>query len=184
VSLTEIKIPFQRQLLGTLGVVAFLLVLSLLDVATRGAVSLPALVPPFGASVVIVFFTPESPMGRPRNVVLGHLSCAFAAATVLHFWPTAHQGVQAAMAVAAGGLLMLATRSFHAPGGATALLAVVTQPHLGFGMLLCPILLGALTLVGTRALLDLAIARVHALFAALKPSGAPKSNTEDLETCA
>lgn len=125
------------------------------EALTRGAFGLQALVPPFGASAVIVFLTPDSPMGRPWNVIVGQVVSAFAACSVLFLLPRAPLGVQAALAVACAGLLMPLTRSFHPPGGATALLAVVAEKKLGFAMLLCPMLLGALCLTGTRLLLEL-----------------------------
>jgi CBS-domain-containing membrane protein len=161
VSLASVSLR-KRQLFGTLGTATFLLILSMFDVLTRGAISLPSLVPPFGASVVIVFFTPESVTGRPRNVIVGHLSCALAASAVLWLLPHAPLGLLAALAVSAGGLLMLATRSFHPPGGATALLAVMAERRLGLSMALCPALVGAVTLVGTRVCLDSLIARFSA----------------------
>jgi CBS domain-containing membrane protein len=160
VSLASLPHRPARQVVGVLGVALFLVALSLLDVLTRGAVGLPALVPPFGASVVIVFFAPDSDASRAWNVVVGHLACAVAACAVLAVAPAQPVALLAALAVSLGGLLMLATRSFHPPGGATALLAVIAERRLGLGMVLCPVLVGALTLVGTRAAIDLAVARV------------------------
>lgn len=149
--------------LGALGTALFMLELAALDEFTHDWLSLPALVPPFGASVVIVFFTPDSPAARPWNVVVGQTVSAFAASAALGLWPEAAMGVQAALAVATAGCLMFATRSFHPPGGATALLAVVLEPKLGFAMMLCPMLVGAFALVGTRWLLDRALSTRGAL---------------------
>jgi CBS-domain-containing membrane protein len=176
-SLASLPTSGARQALGAVGVVTFLTALALVDVLTRGLVNLPALVPPFGASVVIVFLTPDSPLGRAWNVVVGHVCCALAAATVLALVPAAPLSVRAALAVSAGGLLMLATRSFHPPGGATALYAVVAERPLGFAMALCPILIGALLLVASRALLDalLATFAAHA-----KAQRLPRSAVHDL----
>jgi CBS domain-containing membrane protein len=157
VSLARVSEQSHRVILGAAGVAAFMVALTLIDEITRGSVSLPALVPPFGASVVIVFFTPESPLGRAWNVIVGHLSCALVAAVVLALFPDASTGVLAALAVSGAGLLMLATKSFHPPGGATALLAVIAEKKLGFVMMICPMLVGAVALSATRALLDVAI---------------------------
>jgi CBS domain-containing membrane protein len=163
-------------ILGAAGVMVFMLTLTLIDEVTRGAVSLPALVPPFGASVVIVFFTPESPLGRPWNVIVGHLCCALVAACVLALLPEASTGTLAALAVSGAGMLMLATRSFHPPGGATALLAVVAERKLGFAMMLCPMLVGAVALSSTRVLLDFAINSVPVRRSASEPVTAPVSD--------
>lgn len=158
-SLAQVKDPTRRHALGCLGVSLFMLALAALDALTRGNIQLPALIPPFGASVVIVFFAPESPAARSWNVILGQLVSAFSASSVLALSPNAPVGLQAALAVSGAGLLMLGTRSFHPPGGASALFAVVAEQKLGFGMLLCPILLGALLLMGIRYALDQAVAQ-------------------------
>ena len=67
--------------------VVFIVALSAIDALTRGAVSLPALVPPFGASVVIVFFAPDSPAARPWNVMIGQTVSALVACSVLALLP-------------------------------------------------------------------------------------------------
>ncbi len=157
-SLTRIHDPSRRLWIGSAATALFVLLLAAADALTRGLVSLPALVPPFGASVLIVFFTPESPFGRPRNVLLGQTLSAFAASAVLFLLPHAPIGIQAALAVTSAGLLMHATKSFHPPGGATALLAVVLPHKLGFAMVLCPMLVGAVILVAVRFACDRAIA--------------------------
>lgn len=152
-ALARVVTPQRRAALGALGAVVFLLLLSALDGLTRGSLRLPALVPPFGASVAIVFFTPESPLGRPWNVMAGHVLSAIAASVVIALLPAAPAMVQVSVAVPIAVMLMLATSSFHPPGGATALLACVAQPKLGFGIVLS-ILLGTLLLVGVRTKLD------------------------------
>jgi CBS-domain-containing membrane protein len=157
VSLARVENPSNRFIFGALGALAYILLLAGLDRLTRGAVGLPALVPPFGASVVIVFFTPESPLGRPRNVVLGHVLSGLVASCTLFLLPGAPLALLAGVAVAGSGLAMLATRSVHPPGGATALLAVVSERKLGFSMLLCPALLGAVALCSMRLVLDSAL---------------------------
>lgn len=186
-SLAQVRDPTRRIALGSLGVAVFMLTLGALDVVTRGAVSLPALVPPFGASVVIVFFTPDAPAGRPWNVIMGQTASAFVASSVLWLLPTAPAGLQAALAVAGAGLAMLATRSFHPPGGATALLAVVVEQKFGFGMVLCPMLVGALVLVATRTLLDVSVGWFAHKLGSRAPElqsltqAAPKSGAQELD---
>ena len=158
-SLASVPDPSRRNALGVVGVALFMIALTSIDALTRGAIGLPALVPPFGASVVIVFFAPDSESSRPWNVIVGHLSCALAASTVLWLLPDASTGLLAALAVSTAGLLMLATRSFPPPGGATALLAVIAERRLGFAMLVCPMLVGATALVAARLVIDRAAAR-------------------------
>ena len=103
----------------------------------------------FGASAVLVYGAPTSPLAQPYNVVVGHLLSATMG--VLMF--TAFGGATwaaAALAVALAILAMQITRSIHPPGGASALIAVVAsqQIHdLGFYYVLFPVGAGAVTLV-------------------------------------
>jgi CBS domain-containing membrane protein len=166
----------RRALLGAVGAMVFLLLLSALDVLTRGQLRLPALVPPFGASVAIVFFTPESPLGRPWNVTGGHVVSALCASLVVWLLPDAPVMVLVALAVPSAVLGMLATRSFHPPGGATALLAAIAQPKLGFGMVLCPMLAGTVLLVGVRHALDFGVIAVSRRMAALSRASEALAN--------
>lgn len=135
---------------------AFILALGALDGITHGAIDLPALIPPFGASTVIVFFAPETGASKAWNVIVGHLGSALAAALVLALMPEAPLALKGALAVAGAGLWMVLSKSVHPPGGATALFAVLGGRALHFGALL-PLLAGCALLVGTRWLLDMAI---------------------------
>lgn len=161
-SLAQVDTPARRVLLSSLGAALFILSLGALDPLTRGAVDLPALMPPFGASTVIVFFAPESKASRAWAVLVGHLGSALVAAAVLAFLPTLPLVVQAALAVAGAGVWMVASRSIHPPGGATALLATLGAHKLGSGGFLLPLLAGCTSLVCIRWLLDRGIAVARA----------------------
>lgn len=103
----------------------------------------------FGASAVLLYGAPRSPLAQPRNLVGGHLVSA--AIGVLCFqllssWPA----LAAAMAVAGAIALMHLTRSLHPPGGATALIAIVGSQRiheLGYLYLLAPVGIGVLILL-------------------------------------
>jgi CBS domain-containing membrane protein len=157
VSLARVDEPTHRTLLACLGAATFILSLGALDPLTKGAVDLPALMPPFGASTVIVFFAPDSPTGRAWNVVLGHLGSALVASAVLLLMPASSVVVQASLAVAGAGVWMVLSKSVHPPGGATALLTAIGGHKLGSGAVLLPLLAGCLALVGIRWLLDRSI---------------------------
>ncbi|MES2956929.1 MAG: HPP family protein [Pseudomonadota bacterium] len=108
------------------------------------AAAWPWLVAPMGASAVLVFGAPANPMAQPWAVVGGHaVSALVGVACVLWGGPPA---VAAALAVgvAIGG--MFALRCLHPPGGATALLMVLTgvaDP----AFVLYPVLANALLMV-------------------------------------
>jgi CBS domain-containing membrane protein len=154
VSLTRIDDPSRRVLLSSLGAAVFILSLGALDPLTRGAVDLPALMPPFGASTVIVFFAPDSAASRAWSVLVGHLGSALVASAVLMLLPDSPVVVQAALAVAGAGVWMVLSKSVHPPGGATALLAALGGHKFGVGAILLPLLAGCIALVSVRWLLD------------------------------
>lgn len=157
-SLARVDHPSRRVLFASLGAALFILSLGALDPLTRGAVDLPALIPPFGASTVIVFFAPESAASRAWSVVVGHVGSALVAMSVLFLIPESPVVMQAALAVAGAGVWMVLSKSVHPPGGATALLATLGGQKLGVAPLLLPLLAGCGALVAIRWLLDRGIA--------------------------
>lgn len=78
---------------------------------------------PLGASAVLVFTLPASPLAQPWAVVGGNTLSALVGLVCAHWlpWPA----VAAAVAVAGSIATMMALRCLHPPGGAVALLAVV-----------------------------------------------------------
>ena len=84
------------------------------------------LIAPIGASAVLVFGMPASPMAQPWPVVGGNTISAFAGVAAVHlaYWLGSPE-LAAAFAVASAVALMLALRCLHPPGGATALMIVL-----------------------------------------------------------
>jgi CBS-domain-containing membrane protein len=110
---------------------------------------LPLLIAPFGASAVLIFGAPRSPLAQPRNVVLGH---ALSALVGVACWQLFNglPGLAQPLTVATAIALMHLTRTLHPPGGATALiptLGSVEIQKLGFWYVLTPATAGALILV-------------------------------------
>jgi CBS domain-containing membrane protein len=110
--------------------------------AGAGALS-PWLVAPLGASAVLVFALPASPMAQPWSVVGGNTLSALVGAACAMLVPD--PAWAAALAVAAAIALMFALRCLHPPGGATALLASLGA--VGFQFALFPMLVNSLLLV-------------------------------------
>jgi len=102
-----------------------------------------------GASAVLVYGAPRSPLAQPRNLVGGHMLSALIGVLcfqVLHPIP----GLAEAVAVASAVALMHWTRTLHPPGGATALIAVIGSDELhalGYLYVLAPAGLGAVILL-------------------------------------
>lgn len=109
-----------------------------------------------GASAVLVFGAPRSPLAQPRNLVGGHVLSALVGVACWHAFPGS-EGLAAALAVSTAIALMHLTRTLHPPGGATALIAVVgsNQIH-GLGLLYAaaPAGAGALILLAVGLLVN------------------------------
>jgi CBS-domain-containing membrane protein len=114
------------------------------------------LIPPFGASAVLVYGAVTSPLAQPRNVMGGHVISALIG-VACYRWCGGPVWVTAALAVSLAISAMLLTRTLHPPGGATALLAVIGGDrvhHLGFLYPFLPIALGALILLAVALLVN------------------------------
>lgn len=114
------------------------------------------LIAPFGASAVLVYGAPRSPLAQPRNLVGGHMVSALVGVLcwkLLHDFPW----LAAALAVSTAIALMHATKTLHPPGGATALFAVIgpeTVHRAGFMYVLVPSTVGPLFLLLVALLIN------------------------------
>ena len=102
------------------------------------------LVAPLGASAVLVFAVPASPLAQPWSVIGGNTLSALAGVICVRYIPDA--AFAGAIAVAAAIAIMFALRCLHPPGGAAALLAVLTHAS-SFGFVLFPVLVNSVLLV-------------------------------------
>lgn len=108
----------------------------------------PLLIAPFGASCVLLFAAPNSPLSQPAHVVGGHVLATGVALLMHAFLPDQWWAV--ALAVGAAIALMGALRVTHPPAGADPLLVFALSP--GPEFLVMPVLLGACTLVAIAVL--------------------------------
>lgn len=93
-----------------------------------------------GASVVLLFAVPHSPLAQPWAFIGGHLVSTVVAVTVYNFVPNLY----AAAGLAVGGaiLFMAYLRCLHPPGGGTALAIIISGPAthaLGYQYAITPI---------------------------------------------
>jgi CBS domain-containing membrane protein len=106
------------------------------------------LVPPMGASAVLLFCLPASPLAQPWSVIGGNVvSGLVGAACVQAFGAGA---LAAALATPLAIAAMFALRCLHPPGGATALMAAIGGPAihaLGYRFALGPVLLDCVLMV-------------------------------------
>lgn len=83
----------------------------------------PLLVAPMGASAVLLFAVPASPLAQPWPVLGGNVISALVGIAVGHIIP--NPTIAAALAVGAAIAIMSLLRCLHPPGGAVALSAVM-----------------------------------------------------------
>jgi CBS domain-containing membrane protein len=102
----------------------------------------------FGASSVLVYGAINSPLSQPRNLIGGHLLCAFVGVTVNKLVP-GEVWLTSALSVSIAIVLMQITKTLHPPGGATALIANIGSVKiqaLGYFYILSPVLTGVMIL--------------------------------------
>ena len=102
------------------------------------------LIAPLGASAVLAFVVPASPLAQPWSVVGGNTLSALVGALAVHWIDD--PALAGAVAVAGAIAVMFALRCLHPPGGAVALLATLTHVS-SFEFVLFPVLLNSLVLV-------------------------------------
>ncbi|HEY9601356.1 MAG TPA: HPP family protein [Allocoleopsis sp.] len=103
----------------------------------------PLLMAPFGATSVLIFGVPDSPLAQPRNVIGGNLVAALVSLIILHLFGSSPWAMGMAVASAIG--MMQFTGTVHPPSGAVALVVMMTKASWSF--LLTPVLEGSLILV-------------------------------------
>jgi CBS domain-containing membrane protein len=112
------------------------------------------LVAPMGASAVLIFAVPSSPLAQPWPVIGGNVLSALVGITIA--WAVPIPALAAGLAVAVAILVMSLTRSLHPPGGAAALLAVLGGPgvvSIGYWFAVVPVGLNAAMLALSGVLL-------------------------------
>lgn len=103
----------------------------------------------FGASCVLIYGIINSPLAQPRNLIGGHVLCAFVGVTVHQLIPN-EVWLASALSVSLSIVLMQITKTLHPPGGATALIANIGSEkikNLGYLYVLSPVLSGVLILL-------------------------------------
>ena len=110
----------------------------------------------FGASAVLIYGAIKSPLAQPRNLLGGHILSALVGVTAFKLL-TPHLWLAAALAVSVSIAVMHATKTLHPPGGATALIAVISGAkvhNLGYLYALVPVAGGALIMLAVALLIN------------------------------
>jgi CBS domain-containing membrane protein len=110
--------------------------------------SLPLIVSPLGASAVLLFAVPASPLAQPWSIIGGNTISALIGVIVAHF--VRDQILAIGFGVSIAIAAMSFARCLHPPGGATALTAIIGGPAVtsaGFLFPFVPVGLNSLLLV-------------------------------------
>src|SRR6478735_714971 len=131
----------------------------------------PLLIAPIGASTVLVFGVPASPLAQPWSVVGGNFMAALVGITAAR--AVSDHGYAAALAVACTIALTSIFRCLHPPAAAVALTAVIGGPavsNAGYRFALIPVLLNSLLLVCVGLIFNALARRSYPHVAALPVS--------------
>jgi len=181
----------QERLRAAFGALLGLFATALLGRLFVDAAALPWIIAPMGASAVLLFAVPASPLAQPWAMLGGNLLAAVIGVACARGIP--EPMMAAAVAVSAAIGLMFVLRCIHPPAGAVALTAVVGGPAiegLGFGFVIYPVLINSVCLLTLAVLYNRATGREYpqrkAVIAGAEPAGAAPSSlgglaAEDLD---
>ena len=97
------------------------------------------LIPPFGASLVLVIAVFDSPLAKPRNVFFGHVLSASSGVIVYYF--LGESPLSIALGVSLAIMIMLLTKTTHPPAGANPVIAILGAKS--FEFVIMPVAIGA-----------------------------------------
>ncbi|MEZ2131992.1 MULTISPECIES: HPP family protein [unclassified Sinorhizobium] len=140
----EPKGELAAHLKSGLGAMTGMIAVGALTIAT----GIPLLIAPFGATAVLIFGQPKSPLAQPANVLGGYLLAALIGSLAVMFFPGLWWAAAVAVGLAIAG--MLALRVTHPPAGAVPLVAFAS--HFTTAMLFLVVFLGGLLLIAIAVL--------------------------------
>ena len=97
------------------------------------------LIPPFGASMVLVMAVHKSPLASPKNVFFGHVIAA-TCGVIIYFFFGFHP-LSIGIAVGLAIFIMAMTNTIHPPAGANPIIAIMGGEDIFF--ILMPVATGA-----------------------------------------
>jgi len=140
------------------------------------ASDLPIIVAPLGASAVLVFAVPASPLAQPWPVIAGNVLSTLVGVAAFNAIPNVT--IAAGVAVGAAILLMSVLRCLHPPGGAAALTAVIGSQGIhaaGYTFAFAPVGINSIALVSLALFFHRATARSYPHHPANLPAAAAAS---------
>ncbi len=112
------------------------------------AEDMPLILASTGASAILIFSLPFSPVSQPWNLVGGHLVSAFVGVSCYFLIP--NELLASSLSIPLAMLFMHYLRCMHPPGGATAITAVIGGANvhaLGYAFVIVPVFVNAIILL-------------------------------------
>ena len=122
------------------------------------------LIPPFGASMVLVMAVHESPLAHPKNILFGHVLSALAGVFVFSLLGSSF--ISLGLAVGLAIFLMMSTKTVHPPAGANPIIAILGAKGISF--ILMPVAVGASFIVLFAIIYNKVLKRQYFTFKDLK----------------
>ena len=97
------------------------------------------LIPPFGASMVLVMAAHESPLAHPKNILLGHIFSALSG--VIIYLLLGISSLSIGLSVGLAIFIMMVTNTVHPPAGANPVIAILGAKS--FEFVIMPVAIGA-----------------------------------------
>lgn len=149
----------RERLYGCIGALLGLLCTEWISRLALGE-SIPWLIAPMGASAVLLFAVPSSPLAQPWSILGGNLVSALIGVACAKL--VGGTGLAAALAVALSIGVMFQLRCLHPPGGAVALTAVFGGPavtELGYTFALWPVAVDSLCIAAFAIAFNASVGR-------------------------
>jgi CBS domain-containing membrane protein len=137
------------------------------------------LVAPMGASAVLLFAVPASPLAQPWSVLGGNLSAALIGVTCAKLFGTPLVAAAFAIGLAIGAMFIL--RCIHPPSGAVALTMVLGGPAVleaGYSFVLAPVMLNSVLIALLAVFYNNAIGRRYPHSPQMVPPAPPPKAAE------
>jgi len=160
-------LPVKERILSGVGALCGLAISSLISWYVLGGIN-AWYIAPMGASSVLLFAVPNSPLAQPWNVIIGNILAGVIGVTCTQL--LADSTTAFSLAVGFAIFMMMTTDSLHPPSGAVAITAVLggdAVHRLGFHFILYPVLLNSILLLLFAVFFNRLIGRHYPLTAHL-----------------
>jgi CBS domain-containing membrane protein len=139
----------EERIRACVGALLGILLTAVISHQVLGAAASLWLIAPMGASAVLLFALPSSPLAQPWSIIGGNFVSAVVGVACWAALENPLFAASAAIGIAIG--LMLVLRCLHPPSGAVALTAVLGGPaihNLGMSFVLNPVMLNSFCILG------------------------------------